>query len=181
MPYMAWSGLLNSPNPGVGTAYHTSTAATDVSFGGTAGFILPANFLQVGSVLQFKAFGVLSTTSTPTMNLGIYYGGVAGTALATTGAITQGSGVTNVPWRIELDTTIRSTGTAGTAISSGSVKFGSSVSVFTDEVPLPATALATVAIDTTAAKLLSVGATWGTSSASNTLTCHAFYVISPGM
>lgn len=179
MPYMAWSSLLNSPTSGAGSAYNTSTSATDVS--AAPQFTLPANFLQAGSVLRFKAFGVLSTTATPTMNLGIYYGGVAGTALATTGAITQGSGVTNVPWRIELDTIVRSTGSSGTAISSGFAKFGSAVSAYTDEVPLPATALATVTINTTAASTLTVGATWGTSSASNTLTLHGFLIESLGV
>jgi hypothetical protein len=114
------------------------------------------------------------------MNLGVYWGGVAGTALATTGAITQGSGVTNVPWAIELWTGIRSIGTAGTAMSHGSAKFGTSVSALADEVPVPATALATVSIDTTAAKLLSLGATWGTNSASNTLTLQGFYIVSLG-
>lgn len=179
MPYMAWSALLNSPTSGAGAAYNTSTTITDVS--AAPQFNLPANFLQVGSALRFKAFGVLSTTATPTLILGIYYGGVAGTALAATGAITQGSGVTNVPWRIELDTVIRSVGSTGTAMSSGFAKFGSAVSTYTDEVPMPATALATVTIDTTAAKALTVGATWGTNSASNTLTLHGFLIESLGV
>jgi hypothetical protein len=41
-----------------------------------------------------------------------------------------------------------------------------------NQIPIPATALATVTIDTTAAKAITIGAQWGTSSASNTLTCH---------
>lgn len=179
MPGMTWTALLNN-NLGAGAAYASSTTATDVSQ--APQFTLPANFTwSVGTTFTFKAFGVLSTTATPTMNLGIYWGGVAGIALATTGAITQGSAVTNVPWRIELDTIIRTNGTAGTAMSSGFAKFGSSVSAFTDEVPMPATALATVSIDTTAAKTLTVGATWGTNSASNTLTLHGFKIWSDGI
>jgi hypothetical protein len=66
-------------------------------------------------------------------------------------------------------------------MSHGSAYFGSAVSTLTDEVPIPATALATVAIDTTAAKVLSVGATWGTNSASNTLTLHGFLIESLGV
>jgi hypothetical protein len=106
---------------------------------------------------------------------------VAGTALAATGAITQSSGVTNVPWKLNLTTHIRTVGSSGTAMSHGSAYFGSAVSALSAEVPLPATALATVTIDTTAAKVLSVGATWGTSSASNTLTLHGFTIESLGV
>jgi hypothetical protein len=179
MPYMAWSALLNSPTAGAGAAYASSTTITDVS--AAPQFTLPANFLQVGSALRFRAFGVLSTTATPTMILGIYYGGVAGIALGATGAITQGSAVTNVPWQIELNTIIRSVGSTGTAMSHGNCKFGSAVTTYTDEVPVPATALATVTVDTTAAKVLSVGATWGTNSASNTLTLHGFLIESLGV
>lgn len=179
MPYMAWSSLLNTPAGGAGAAYANSTTATDVS--PAPQFTLPANFLQIGSALRFEAFGVLSTTGTPTMNLGIYYGGVAGVALATTGAITQGSGVTNVPWRVSLLTLVRSIGASGTAMSHGNTYFGSSVSALSAEVPMPATALATVSIDTTAAKVLSLGATWGTANASNTLTLHGFTVESLGV
>jgi hypothetical protein len=175
---MTWEALLNSPQPtAAGAAYSTSTTLTDVS--PAPQYVLPANFLQAGSALRFTAFGVLSTTVTPTILLGIYYGGVAGVALAASAAITTGSGVTNVPWRLELVTTVRTTGATGTAMSQGIVNLGTSVSAI-NTAPIPATALATVTIDTTAAKALTVGAQWGTSSASNTLTCHGFYVESMG-
>ena len=178
MPMMTWESLLNSPQPtAAGTALNTSTALTDISV--APQFTLPANFLQAGSSLRFTAFGVFSTTVTPTLLLGVYYGGVAGVALAATTAITTGSGVTNVPWRIELNTTIRTTGTSGTAMSQGNVMLGTSVSAVTT-VPLPQIALATVTVDTTAAKTLTIGAQWGTSSASNTITLHGFYVESLG-
>lgn len=178
MPYMVWESLLNSPQPtSAGTALNTSTTLTDISV--APQFVLPANFLQAGSAMRFTAFGVFSTTATPTLLLGVYYGGVAGTALATTGAITTGSGVTNVPWRIELTTTIRTTGATGTAISQGFCALGTSVSA-TSFLPVPNIALATVTVDTTAAKALTLGAQWGTSSASNTVTLHGFQVESLG-
>jgi hypothetical protein len=179
MPYMAWSSLLNSPGLGAGTAYASSTTITDIS--PAPQFTLPANFLQVGSWLRFKAFGVISTTGTPTILLGIYYGAVAGTALGAAAAFTLGSGITNCPWRIEMDTVVRSVGSTGTAMSSGFAKFGTAVTAYADEVPVPPTALATVSIDTTAAKVLSVGATWSANSASNTMTCHGFTIESLGV
>lgn len=179
MPYMAWTSLLNSPQAtAAGTALANSTTLTDISV--APQFTLPANFLQAGSSLSFSAFGVLSTTATPTILLGFYYGGVAGTALATTGAVTTGSGVTNVPWRIELETAIRTTGTSGTAMSQGKFFLGTTVAAWTS-LPMPNTALATVTVDTTAAKVLSVGAQWSAASASNTITLHGYRIWSDGL
>lgn len=172
-----WTAPIPPLMTGPGTAYNTSTTATDVNQGGTAvnpPVVLPANFLDVGTVLLLKAFGVFSTTVTPTLKLGFYYGGaLAGVSLCDTGAITTASGVTNVPWRLEASVHIRSLGTAGQAIGQGFCGFGTTVAAW-NFLPVPNTALAAVSIDTTAAKQISVGATWGTSSASNTLTCHGF-------
>jgi hypothetical protein len=107
--------------------------------------------------------------------LGFYYGGVAGTALAATTAITTGSGVTNVPWRMEWQGIVRSVGASGTIMGAGEVHLGTSVSAWTSY-PLPQTAMAAVTIDTTTAKNVTVGAQWGTSSASNTLTVHGLLI-----
>lgn len=180
MPYMAWESLLNTPQAtAAGTALATSTTLTDIS--PTPNWPLPANFLQAGSALRFTAFGVFSTTATPTLLLGFYYGGVAGTALATTGAVTTASAVTNVPWRMYAEATVWTTGTTGTISVQGEAKLGATVATWNTQIPIPVTALATVTIDTTAAKALTVGAQWGTSSASNTITCRGFYVESMGV
>jgi len=160
-------------NVTAGTAYNTSVTLTDVS--PAPQIVLPANLLDVGQVLRLMAFGVFSTTGAPTLLEGFYYGAVAGTALAATGATATASGVTNVPWRIEWEGRVRSTGTAGTIMGHGFELRGTTVAAV-GVVPLPITALATVTIDTTTAKQLTVGAQWGTSSASNTLTCHHFSV-----
>lgn len=160
-------------NVTAGTAYNTSVTLTDVS--PAPQIVLPANQLDVGMVLRMCAFGVFSTTVTPTLLEGFYYGGVAGVALAATAAVATASGVTNVPWRIEYEGRIRSTGTAGTIMGNGMEWRGTTVAAWA-VTPLPVTALATVTIDTTTAKSLTVGAQWGTSSASNTLTCHHFSV-----
>jgi hypothetical protein len=180
MPYMTWASLLNSPQAvAAGTALASSTSLTDISV--APQFTLPANFLQAGSALRFTAFGVFSTTATPTLLVGVYYGAVAGTALAATTAFTTPSGVTNVPWRLELETTIRSVGTSGTAMSQGFFQYGASVSALQATLPLPQIALATTTVDTTAAKVLSIGAQWGTNSASNTITLHGFRIYSDGL
>lgn len=160
-------------NATAGAAYASSATIADVS--PTPQVILPANLLDVGQILRLKAFGVLSTTGTPTIILGFYYGAVAGTALAASGAITTGSGVANVPWEIEYEGRVRSTGTAGTIMGRGTMQLGTSVSAVSVS-PIPVTALATVTIDTTTAKQITAGATWSAASSSNTLTCHHFGV-----
>ena len=179
MPGMSWSALLNS-NTGPGAAVANTTSLTKLT--PDPPFVLPANFVySVGTAFTIKAFGVLSTTGTPTMILGVYYGGVGGTALAVNTAATQGSGVTNVPWRLEYDLIFRSNGATAAAMGSGFVKFGSSVSAFSDEVPIPNVALATVAVDTTAAKEIAIGATWSAASSSNTITLHGFKIWSDNL
>ena len=169
-----WESVLNAPlATAAGTAYASSTTLTDVS--PTPNFVLPANSLFPGAALKLTAFGTFSTTGTPTLLLGFYYGAVAGTALAATLANTTGSGVTNVPWRLEIEVICRSAGSSGTVMCSGTALIGTSVSA-AGIAPLPQIALATVTIDTTAAKAITVGAQWGTSSACNTLTCHGFQI-----
>lgn len=174
MPAQFWSALLDSPAYiADGTALASSTTLTDISPVPTLTF--PANYLYAGQVFRVTAAGRVSTTGTPTLNLGIYYGAVAGTALATTGAITTTSGVTNVTWRLEGTIVIRTVGATGTAFTTGFVH-GISGTVGVSVVPMPAATPAAVTIDTTAAKALTIGATWGTNSASNTITQHQWLI-----
>lgn len=159
-----------------GTAYNTSTTLTDVSPGaGTAGaaITIPAGYLEEGMILRMVAFGTFSNTGTPTLLLGFYYGAVAGIALAATSAITTTTGATNWPWRLEYTGRVRTKGASGTIMGQGSLDIATSLTAVTHR-PIPETALATVAIDTTTQKVVSVGAQWGTNSASNTLTCVHF-------
>lgn len=175
MPAQYWTALLNAPGPTAsGTAYSTSTTITDVS--PTPQFVLPANFLQPGSKIRLRASGVFSNTSTPTLILGVYYGAVAGTALAATGAITTITAATAWSWELEYEFTCRTIGSSGTVFGQGKVRMPASLTQFQAEYALPATAPAAVTVDTTAAKALTIGATWGTNSASNTLQCHNFSV-----
>lgn len=154
-----------------GGAYASSTTLTDVS--PTPNTTIPANFLAPGMVIRVKAAGTFSNTSTPTLLLGVYYGGVAGTALAATSAITTTTGATNWQWTVEYFARVRTIGSSGTIMGFGAVDLGTSLTALTHR-PIPETALANVTIDTTAAKALTIGAQWGTNSASNTLTCVHF-------
>lgn len=170
MAQQFWVAPVGAGTAGPGAALVSSTTLTDIS--PAPQVTLPAlTANMVGSRFRLKAFGSFSTTSTPTLLIGFYWGGVAGTALATSGAVTTASGASNYPWNADLLMEVRSTGTGGTIMCAGSVNLGSSLTAFSG-VPIPSTALATVTVDTTTAKALTVGAQWGTSSASNTITCQ---------
>lgn len=134
-----------------------------------------ANALFPGAAIRVTAMGRFSNTGTPTLNIGLYSGGTGGVALSTTGAITTTSGVTNVPWWAQYLVVCRSIGTSGTLFVQGIVH-GISGTVGVSVVPSPASAPAVATVDTTASKTLDLTATWGTSSASNTITCHSYVV-----
>jgi hypothetical protein len=166
----AWVAPLGAGTFGPGTALASSTALTDIS--PAPQITLGGNFLNyAGARMRLKAFGSFSTSGTPTLLVGFYYGGVAGVALAASGATTTGSGASSWPWNADLLLEVRTTGTSGSVMCAGAVNLGTSLTAF-QGVPIPAAALATVSVDTTTAKALTVGAQWGTSSASNTITCQ---------
>jgi hypothetical protein len=169
-----YSGIISPPWVADGSALASSAALTDVS--PTPNTTIPANFLVPGMILRVVAHGRFSNTGTPTLLLGVYYGGVAGTKLAATGATTTTTGATNWPWRLEAEIVIRSIGSSGTAVTTGKVQIASSLTSFGTVIPIDAAATAAVTIDTTAAKALTIGAQWGASSSSNTLTCHSALV-----
>lgn len=172
MASQLWTGPLGPLHDVAGTAYASSITATDVSPGGTTNpLLLPGGMLQPGSIIEVEAWGTFSNTGTPTLVLGVYYGGVAGTALVASSAVTTTTAATNWAWFVQFRGQVRTTGTAGTIIGIGEAHFPTSLTAFTSR-RLPETAMATVTIDTTVQKAITVGATWGTSSASNTLTCH---------
>ena len=166
-----WVAPLSPLHTADGTALANSTTLTDIS--PSPSIVIPANLLEVGSLVRVKAWGRFSTTATPTLLIGIYYGGVSGVAVCATSALTSISGATNTTWRLEGEFRVRSVGSSGTVIGAASA-YG--ITATTAVAMAPATAPATATVDTTAAKALTVGAQWGTASASNTITCHHFDV-----
>lgn len=153
-----------------GTALANSTTLTDIS--PAPAIVLPANSLEAGSEIEIRAMGQFSTTGTPTLLLGLYYGGVAGVALATSGAVTTGSAAAAWPWLLEWRGVVRAIGATGSLNGQGRLYLGTSLTALST-LAIPTTAGArTVTIDTTAAKSITVGGQWGTASASNTVTCN---------
>lgn len=133
---------------------------------------IPANYMQDGRTLRLSAYGKLSTTATPTITFAIRWGGVSGTLLATTEAITNGSGVSNVNWSVNALIQTRSNGSTGTLLVAGEAKVHTSATAVATNVfgvsgyDAPAAVTAALNADTA----LSLTADWSAASASNTLT-----------
>lgn len=147
---------------------------------------VPANFLQDGRILRLTAYGRHSTTATPTLTFALRWGGVTGTVVAQSGALTCGSGVTAAPWKVELTLQVRSNGSTGTVFvmgeaicwddavgSTGSATNAPGIAAMTSA---GAATPAAVTVDLTADSALSLTADWSAASASNTLTGHIYVI-----
>lgn len=169
MPRQYWRSPVGPLHIASGTALASSTTLTDIST--LPPIVIPGNQFDFGATVNLRACGPFSTTGTPTLLLGFYLGGVAGTALAASAAITTGTGAAAWPWILEWQGRIRALGTSGSIVGQGKLYLGTSLTAFSvNAIPITQ-ALRTVTWDTTAAKSITVGAQWGTSSASNTVTC----------
>lgn len=164
--------LLN--NPPISTlSFNTFTGPQDLTSSTTqAPFVLPANSLRRGATIKTTAGGTFSTTGTPTLVFGTYYGS---TVLGVNVALTTASGAATLPWRYETTTVITAEGTSGTAITQGELWYGTTLTAIT-QIPVPGIALVAVTLDTTAATQWSVKATYSASSGSNIVTCSTFLV-----
>lgn len=178
MPYELFEPVMYNMSVS-GAAYNTSTTITDIS-ANPQYVMFPNKVTTVGQTLRFRAGGVFSTTGTPNLTLGIYKNtqttsgatGVGGSALAATTTTATASGASNLIWMIDLECVFQAVGTSGSVFSYGFVLLGTTASAATP-IPIPFTTPQTAtSFDTTKATLLTVGATWGTSSASNTITCN---------
>lgn len=85
---------------------------------------IPANYMQDGRCLRLRAFGAYGTTGTPTLIFSVRWGGVSGTVLAKSTAVTLTSGVgggasMTAPWSAEIIIQTRSNGSSGTLMTNG--------------------------------------------------------------
>jgi hypothetical protein len=170
-----WRALTgNQVGVGAGTALANTTTATDIS--PAPQVTIPANYLFVGQRLRITGYGIYSTTGTPNLTLGIYYGGVAGTLLAGTAANATASGAASYPWKITLDIYVRSAGSSGSVWCNGQCDVGSALTTYTGYALPNSQTQPITGLSTTTANALTIGATWGTASSSNTITCEDAYV-----
>lgn len=157
-----------------GTAIASTTTETIIFPNVT----IPANYMQDGRTLRIRAFGKLSTTGTPTITFALRWGGISGTLLATTEAITCASGASNTGWALEAIVQTRSNGAAGSLFVMGEVTVNLTASTCTSQAfgVSGFDAPAAVTCDLTADTALSITADWSANSASNTLTGHIYNI-----
>jgi hypothetical protein len=159
-----------------GTA-NASSVLTAIS--PTPDIVLASNFLEVGSRLEFAAYGRYTSTGTAgTVTIGVYLSPSAaaiatGHALAITAALTVQASQTNRSWRIEGNASVRSVGAAGTnSTMIAMLEVSNITSNGTDLAP--ATAPTTFAYDNTIPQNVRLGMT--ASVATGSWTCHYFGV-----
>lgn len=177
MPAQTWLSVANSPisgaGQGAGAVYNSSAAATDVS---PAPQFISQTWgpMYQGQRWRFRGIAVASNTGTPTLNLGVYYGGVAGVALCTTGAVTTTTAMSGWQWIFEVTAEVITIGSSGTIRCYGWADIPTSSTAVTRQ-QMSGTAQ-DVTVNTTTNSALTAGATWGTSNASNTLTLKSWLI-----
>lgn len=145
------------------------TTKQNISAAGTVP-VIPASKLRAGSKIEISAQGNFSTTGTPTLSLGFWFGtralamtiDIAISSLITTGTATLW------PWIMEWKGLVTTAGVSGAVLGQGSLLLGTALTTFAADVPIPITAaLRTVAVDTTIERAVGVSAAYSASSASN--------------
>lgn len=149
-----------------GTAVANSTAET-ILFPNVT---IPANYLQDGRTLRLRVQGQLSTTGTPTITFFVRWGGVSGTLIAKSSAITTGSGASAAVWDMEVMIQTRSNGSSGTVMSMGQVSVNGAATLANLMSAGGGSTPATASLDLTADTALAISAQWSAASASNTIT-----------
>lgn len=147
---------------------------------------IPANYMQDGRALRLRGFFAYGTTATPTLTFSVRWGGVAGTvlgksaALTTTSAAGGGASMTSLG-EFEIIIQTRSNGSSGTLMTNGTIithvtsaLTGGTVTNYGQPFALASgstggTTPVAVAADLTADTALSLTIIWGTSNAANSI------------
>lgn len=163
-----------------GAAFTTFTTKKDVS-PVPLPVIIPDR-LRKGSKLHLSARGEYSSLTAAVLTLGFWFGTRLGAItgdIALAGAFTTGTTPTAWPWWMEWDGFCTGTGASGTLEGMGQIQFGSSLTAFNAETPFPVTAAlrSITGFDTTIERAIGVSATWGASSASNSITVISHRVL----
>jgi len=138
----------------------TNTAA-ETAF--DTSYSIPPNSLKAGSLVKIKYQGIApSTNATDTLTIRLRFGGLAGTVLL---AGTATDVANNNIFAGEFEVAIRTAGASGTMVGYGThteVPAASGTAVHDITEVLPATT-----VDTTAAQVVNVTATWSVANAAN--------------
>jgi len=172
-----------------------TASATAVANNASEALLIPlqtiyGNYLADGRVLRLRLMGGYGTTATPTLTMAVRWGGLAGTVLAKSFAITTTSAVgggasMTAYWEAELFIQTRVNG------SSGSLFTGGDVTLYTSSAPTAGTTSTNyglvvpivsgstggttpvaVTVDLTADTTLAVTVTWSAANAANSIQTH---------
>lgn len=163
-----------------GTAIANSTTETIL----VSNYTCAANLFADGRFIRLEAYGGYGTTGTPTLQFRIRWGGVAGTVLAASGAITTGSGVgggasMTAMWALEAYLQCRTNGSSGTLMTNGELTLYTTGTAGGTSYPIASgstggTTPVAVTADLSAATALSLTAVWGTANAANSIQLHQY-------
>lgn len=156
-----------------GTAFTSATTLTDISPAASR----PTPVPELGTCLRLRAFCEVTTTSaTPTLTLGFYWGGVAAANPVASGAgLVMPASITAGELIIEYEGEFRALGAAGQIYGAGRVFMPSSLTAFATPVPVPQTAAARlVTVSTLTGLQVTVGALWSSVTGSPSITCRHF-------
>lgn len=185
--YMDMRQFINVGFPGAGggsiapqfSANTTQTVANTTTettlFGsGTGTLTIPANRLEVGSVIVCDLAGVYSTKGSPVGNV-TFRAKLGGTNVCVTATSSFfAANITNNSWHLWLLITCQSTGVSGGII--GQAMLGYSTGTVNGEfVQLPGS-LTPITIDTTGTLALNVTFEWATADNSNSISCTSALV-----
>lgn len=154
---------------------------------------IPANYLQDGRCLRIRGFGAHGTTLTPTLTFALRWGGVAGTVLSKSAAITTTSGVgggasMTAPFSFEILIQTRANGSSGSLMTNGVLTLFTSTAPSAGTVTnygLPAflasgstggTTPVAVTVDLTADTALALTVTWSAANAANSIQVHQYSI-----
>ena len=147
-----------------------ANTVTETSIIGTGSgtLTLPANFFTIGKTLKFTLYGMIATLVTPTLRIKVKLGAtvIIDTTAATLATIT-GTNLFFTEWML----TCRTTGAGGTVFGQGLAFYFTGITGLSG-IASPSTA--TSSIDTTTTQVFDISVTWGTASASNTITSTNF-------
>lgn len=150
----------DSTNLYTNTAASAAITASSTEEAFDKSYTIPANSLAAGDVIRIRGQVIATATnSTDTLTVKLYIGGMAGTAIFTTGAVDVANGDVAV---FDVILIVRTVGATGTFVASGYAALGVPGTVTAKAVNLGSTA-----IDTTAAKDLVVSGKWSTTDAGN--------------
>lgn len=138
---------------------------------------LPANYMYPGRILKARIAGKISNviTTPGTVTLRARWGGIGGTVLAVSDAISQNIIMqTDDSWEVEFYIVCRTAGATGSFLTSGKAVLGNIVAASAGQVQLiPSASNAAVgSLDTTAATALSFTAKF--SASGNSVTAQSY-------